>query len=163
MPIMVPGLSTSSSPSDSSTPAPPTSSTQDIEGSIPDPASIGSESEDRLARRDSLHRPGEIHKFDENMDHEPAWGFSLHSDIPDWLQEITENLVHERVPEHRYSHASSSHESSLEHPRKVAPGNHSIFFTCRKTEIARSARGPKLQGPRAEDAMAEPYFVQKCW
>ena len=30
-----------------------------------------------------------------------------------------------------------------------------------KTEIARSVKGPKLQGPRAEDAMAEPYFVQK--
>ena len=30
-----------------------------------------------------------------------------------------------------------------------------------KTEIARSVRGPKLQGPRAEDAMAEPYLVQK--
>ena len=27
-----------------------------------------------------------------------------------------------------------------------------------KTEIARSAKGPKLQGPRAEDAMAEPYL-----
>ena len=26
------------------------------------------------------------------------------------------------------------------------------------TEIARSVNGPKLQGPRAEDAMAKPYF-----
>ena len=32
-----------------------------------------------------------------------------------------------------------------------------------KTEIARSARGPKLQGPRAEDAMAEPYLVQSIF
>ena len=30
-----------------------------------------------------------------------------------------------------------------------------------KTEIARSARVPKLQGRRAEDALAEPYLVQK--
>ena len=30
-----------------------------------------------------------------------------------------------------------------------------------KTEIARSIRGPKLQWHRAEDAMAEPYFVLK--
>ena len=29
-----------------------------------------------------------------------------------------------------------------------------------KTEIARSARGPKLQEHRAEDALAEPYLVQ---
>ena len=30
-----------------------------------------------------------------------------------------------------------------------------------KTEIASSVTGPKLQVPRAEDALAEPYFVQK--
>ena len=29
-----------------------------------------------------------------------------------------------------------------------------------KTGILKYARGPKLQGPRAEDAMAEPYLVQ---
>ena len=27
-----------------------------------------------------------------------------------------------------------------------------------KTEIARSVKGPKLQGPHAEDAMAKPYL-----
>ena len=33
-----------------------------------------------------------------------------------------------------------------------------------KTEIARSVNGPKLQGPRAEDAMAKPYLVLfKIW
>ena len=30
-----------------------------------------------------------------------------------------------------------------------------------KTEIARSVRGPKSQGPRAENVLAEPYLVQK--
>ena len=30
-----------------------------------------------------------------------------------------------------------------------------------KTEIARSVKGPKLQGPHAEGVMAEPYLVQK--
>ena len=30
-----------------------------------------------------------------------------------------------------------------------------------KTEIARSVNGPTLQGPPAEDAMAEPYLVLK--
>ena len=38
-----------------------------------------------------------------------------------------------------------------------------LILTSRKTEIARSARGPKLQGPRAEDALAESYLVQKIW
>ena len=30
-----------------------------------------------------------------------------------------------------------------------------------KTEIVRSVKGPKLRGPRAEDAMAKPYLVPK--
>ena len=33
----------------------------------------------------------------------------------------------------------------------------------KKTEIARSVRGPKLQEHRAEDALAEPYLEQKFW
>ena len=67
----------------------------------------------------------------------------------------------DKVPEHRDSHASSSHGSSLEltPARSVDLGEHSVLLTSRKTEIARSARGPKLQGPRAEDALAEPYEV----
>ena len=36
-------------------------------------------------------------------------------------------------------------------------------LTSRKTEIARSARGPKLQGPRAEDVLVKSYFVQKIF
>ena len=69
----------------------------------------------------------------------------------------------DRVPEHRDSHASSSHEPSLELClREVWIWVNTVFtLTSRKTEIARSARGPKLQGPRAEDALAEPYLVQK--
>ena len=36
-----------------------------------------------------------------------------------------------------------------------------LKLNSRKTEIARSARGPKSQGPRAEDVLAESYFMQK--
>ena len=36
----------------------------------------------------------------------------LSSEIPEWLQEFRENLVDDEVPEHRDSHASSSHEAS---------------------------------------------------
>ena len=32
-----------------------------------------------------------------------------------------------------------------------------------KTEIARSVKGPKLQGPHAEEAMAKPYLVLKIF
>ena len=40
----------------------------------------------------------------------------LSSEIPEWLQEFRENLVDE-VPEHRDSHASSSHGVSVEPTR----------------------------------------------
>ena len=67
----------------------------------------------------------------------------------------------ERVPEHRDSHASSSHELSLEPTRSADLGKHSVYTHFPKDRNARSARGPKSQGPRAEDVLAEPYFVQK--
>ena len=84
--------------------------------------------------------------------------------IPEWLQEFRENLVDDEVPERRDSQASSSHEASLDPTltRSEDLGKHSVFFLISlKTEIAKSVRGPKLQGLRAEDAMAEPYLVQK--
>ena len=36
-----------------------------------------------------------------------------------------------------------------------------FILTSLKTEITRSVTGPDLQEHRAEDALAEPYFVQK--
>ena len=61
------------------------------------------------------------------------------------------------------SHASSSHEVFVEptSKRREELGKHIVYSHFLKTEIARSVRGPKLQGPRAEDAMAEPYLVLK--
>ena len=91
-------------------------------------------------------------------------GDPLHSEIPEWLQEFSENLVDDEIPEHGDSHASSSHEVSSEpiSKRREDLCNHNVYtFTSRETEIARSARGRKLQGPRAGDAMVEPYFVLK--
>ena len=41
-------------------------------------------------------------------------GNSLNSEIPEWLQEFREKLVDDEIPEHGDSHASSSHEASLE-------------------------------------------------
>ena len=38
----------------------------------------------------------------------------MYSEIPEWLQEFNENLVDDEIPEHGDSHASSSHEMSLE-------------------------------------------------
>ena len=60
----------------------------------------------------------------------------------------------DEIPEHGDSHASSSHEVSLEptFKRREDLGKHSVETHFPKTEIATSVKGPKLQGPRAEDA-----------
>ena len=53
------------------------------------------------------------------------------SEIREWLQEFRGNLVDERVPEQGDSHASSSHEASLEpmFKRREDLGRHSVFFS----------------------------------
>ena len=51
------------------------------------------------------------------------------SEIPEWLQEFREILVDDEVPERRDSHASSSHEVSLEPTSKRSENlsKHSVF------------------------------------
>ena len=91
-------------------------------------------------------------------------GDPCHSDIPEWLQEFRENLVDDRVPERRDSHASSSHEPSLEptHARSVDLGKHSVYThfpkdrnceICRKTKITRAPCRRRIGGAvaRAEN------------
>ena len=59
--------------------------------------------------------------------------------------------------------SSSSHEPSSEPitKRREDLGKHSVCSFSLKTEVAQSAKGPKLQGPHAVDVMAKPYFVQQ--
>ena len=85
----------------------------------------------------------------------------LDSEIPEWLQEFRENLVDDEIPLQGGSHASSSHEASLEPTTKRREDLVSTVFILisQKTEIARFVHGPKLQGPHAQDAMAKPYLV----
>ena len=66
----------------------------------------------------------------------------------------------DEIPLEGGSHASSSHEASLEPTtkRREDLGKHNVHTQFLKTEIARSASGPKLQGLRAEDAKAKPYL-----
>ena len=61
------------------------------------------------------------------------------SEIPEWLQEFREKLMDDGVPEHRDSHASSSHEPSLDPTckRREDLGKHSVCTHSLKTEIAR--------------------------
>ena len=85
------------------------------------------------------------------------------SEILEWLQEFRENLVDDEIPEHGNSHASSSHEVSLEPTSKRREDlcKHSVnthFPIDRNCEICQRT---KITRSRAEDAMAEPYFVLK--
>ena len=95
-----------------------------------------------------LTKPTKNPKPNKNEDHDQERGDLCHSDIPEWPLEFRENLVDDRVPEHRDSHASSSHEVSLEPtPARSADWVNTVFIlTSLKTEIARSVRGPRLQG-----------------
>ena len=154
VPIVVLGLSTTSSSSSTSTPTIP--SGQEIDHSDHHPAIESSESVDRQARRNPyasetreelLHEPTEIQKPNENEDPEKV-RVSPYSDIPERLQEFRENLVDERVLEYGDSHASSSHEPPSEPMRSVDLGKHSIKNSlpeenrncdiCMRTKITRA-------------------------
>ena len=71
------------------------------------------------------------------------------SEIPEWLQEFRENLVDDEIPLQGGSHASSSHEASLEPTtkRREDLGKHSVYThfpkdrnceICKRTKIRRA-------------------------
>ena len=90
-------------------------------------------------------------------------GSPLCSDIPEWLQNsgkiwwMMKFLIAEtHTPVLLMKYLQSPHS------RDVRTWVSTMFVLISlKTEIARSVRGPKLQEPRAEDAMEEPYLVPK--
>ena len=73
----------------------------------------------------------------------------LDSEIPEWLQEFREYLVDDEIPLQGGSHASSSHEASLEPTtkRREDLGKHNVhthfpkdrnFEICKRTKITRA-------------------------
>ena len=71
------------------------------------------------------------------------------SEIPEWLQEFRENLVDDEIPLQGGSHASSSHEASLEPTtkRREDLGKHRVYThflkdrnceICKRTKITRA-------------------------
>ena len=84
-------------------------------------------------------------------------------EIPEWLQEFRENLVDDRVPERGDSHASSSHEVFFEPTfnRREDLGKHSVYTHFPKDRNCEICQRTQITRGRAEDAMAEPYFVLK--
>ena len=101
---------------------------EDLSGIDSYPISVSSEHVERKERGDPLTKPTKNQKPNKNEDHEIERGDPFCSDIPEWLQEFRENLVDDRVPERRDSHASSSHEPSLERTlaRSADLGEHSV-------------------------------------
>ena len=76
-------------------------------------------------------------------------GNPLDSEIPEWLQKFRENLVDDEIPLQGGSHASSSHEVSLEPTtkRREDLGKHSVYThfpqdrncdICKRTKITRA-------------------------
>ena len=78
-------------------------------------------------QKELLNKPTKIPKSNKNENHEQERENPCFSDIPEWLQEIRENLVDDRVPERRDSHASSSHGLSVEPTRSADLGKHSVY------------------------------------
>ena len=86
------------------------------------------------------------------------------SEIPEWLQEFRENLVDDEIPLQGGSHASSSHEVSLEPTtkRREDLGKHNVYIhfpkdrnceICKRTKITRAPcrRRNGEAVPRAEN------------
>ena len=153
--VVVPGLSTSSSTS--SSPTSPTSSSQETVTPTEQPASTRSESMSEEVRETRHMDQQKTNTQIKNDDNEEVRG-NLSHDPSEWLQEFRH--VDESVPENRDA-SSSSHELPQDRKQKCYRVSTSFLLTSRRTETARSAWEPKLQGRRAEDAMAEPYLLQK--
>ena len=128
------------------------------------PVTVSSKHVERQDQGDLLTKPTQNPEPNKNEDHDLGRRDLLNSDIPEWLQEFRENLVDDRVPERRNSHASSSHEPSLEPtpPRSVDLGKHSVYThfpkdrNCEICQTTKSTSAPcrRLIGlavPRAEN------------
>ena len=185
VPIVVPGLSSSSSGSSSTSKTPSrqeshSSSSSSSSSSSPtvseiqtrergdriesdiSPVQVSTTVDDRSGRPDDNQanknpKPNKKESKREQSD-------SLCSEIPEWLQEFRENLVDDEIPVHGDSHASSSHEASLEpiFKRREDLGKHSVYThfpkdrnceICKRTKITRAPCRRRNSGavPRAEN------------
>ena len=81
-------------------------------------------------------------------------------EIPEWLQEFRENLVDDEIPLQGGSHASSSHEASLEPTtkRREDLGKRNVHTHFPKDRNCEICKRTKITRARAEYAMAKPYL-----
>ena len=120
---------------------------------------------ERIERGDPLlPKPTKNPKPNKNENHDTERSDPLYSEKPEWVQEFREHLVDDRVPEHRDSHASSSHEPFLEPTTKRLEelGKHSVYThfpkdrnceICKRPKITRAPCRRRIGGavPRAEN------------
>ena len=192
VPIVVPGLSNSSSKSDSSTSW--TLSRQESHCSTSSSSSSSSPPESEIQTRERKDRtendispvtvstvvdersgrlgidqanknPKPNRKEPKRERSDPLFADSgrASSEVPEWLQEFRENVcmtkfqnieTHTPVLLMKYLWSPYSRDVRI-------CVNTVLILISLETEIARSVNGPRLQGPRAEDAKAKPYLVQK--
>ena len=179
VPILVPGLSSSSSGSSSTSMTPSrqeshSSSSSSTSSSLPavseiqtreredrtesdiSPVQVSATVDDRSGRPDDQKQNKKESKKEQSE--------SLCSEIPEWLQEFRENLVDDEIPLQGGSHASSSHEVSLEpiFKRREDLGKHNVHThfpkdrnceICQRTKITRAPCRRRNGGavPRAEN------------
>ena len=170
-PIVVPGLSSSSSGSSSTLRTPLTQESRSSSSSSSSPSSptVGEisvrEREDTTNSHisrvpvsnsvdDGSGQPDEtqankIQKSNEKETPIERGNLCDDSEIPEWLQEFRENLVDDEIPLQGGSHASSSHEASLEPitNRSEDLGKHNVHThfpkdrncdICKRTKITRA-------------------------
>ena len=92
-------------------------------------------------------------------------GDPLYSEIPEWLQEFRENLVDDEIPEHGDSHASSSHEVSLEpiSKRREDLCKHSVYTHFPKDRNCEICQRTKITRAPCRRRNGGPYLVLKNW
>ena len=159
VPIVVPGLSSSSSVSSSTsrTPMKQESHSSSSSSSSPSSPTVGEISvREREDAPNSDISPVPVSKFVDDSSGRPddtqanktpktnkkepklergdpllTDSVRVSSEIPEWLQEFREILVDDEIPVHGDSHASSSHEASLEPiiRRREDVGKHSVIYS----------------------------------
>ena len=85
--------------------------------------------------------------------------------IPEWLQEFREKLVDDRVPEHRDSHASSSHELSLEptSTRSKDLGKQYFYSFPKRPKLRDLSEDQNYKGPVQKTHWRSRTSCRKIW
>ena len=122
---------------------------EDVTNSDTSPVTVSNSVDDRSGQPDGI-QANKIQKPNK-METTIERGNSLDSEILEWLQEFREILVDDEIPLQGGSHASSSHEVSLEPTtkRREDLGKHSVYThfpedrnceICQRTKITRAPR-----------------------